>query len=50
MWPHTKLNENPSCCIQDRYQVVWEQAWTYPKTDHRTSSQRVTTLLRGGGF
>lgn len=49
MWPHTKLNENPSCCIWDGYQGVWEQVWTYPNTDHRTRIQWVTTFLRGGG-
>lgn len=49
MWPHTKLNENPSCCIWDGYQRVWEQVWTYPKTGHRTRTQWVTILLRGGG-
>lgn len=47
MWSHTKLKP---FLLYSGYQVVWEQVWTYPKTDHRTSSQRVTTLLRGGGF
>lgn len=25
--------------------MVWEQVWSYPKTDHGTSHQRITTCV-----